>query len=90
MRKKNVRAYILEELERRACEYSAPSLSQLLSGQRKASFSVAKELAPITKTKIDIWMDSGKVAERVAAVERLAKRKKLNFADKRGRPRKGE
>lgn len=47
---------------------SEATISKVLSGRRRPSWNVAKKIAAVTSTDVDLWMD-GATDDRRAALE---------------------
>jgi len=84
----NIKTYIENEMASRGAPLVKNSIGRIIRGEYRPRLMVAKELAAITGSKIDFWLNPAYSAERQLVVAKLAIRMGMEFHVGRGRPKK--
>jgi len=84
---KNVKTDIAMELHNRFVPIKVNSLSRIISGEYRPRLGVAKELAAITGSSIDVWLNPDYTAERRLVIAKYAIKNGLDCHVRRGRPK---
>jgi len=84
----NIKFYIENEMAGRGAPLVQNSIGRIIRGEYRPRIGIAKELAAITGSKIDIWCVPAYSVERQLVVAKLAVRLGMEFHVGRGRPKK--
>ncbi len=84
----NTKKYIKTELNEAGHDISISNLTRYISGDRKPSLSVAKELSRITGSCIVIWLDAKKREQRENTLRVYSKKIGGDIFFSAGRPKK--
>jgi len=83
----NAKNQIKAEMQDRQSPITVNSLTAIISGRYRPRLGVAKELAAITKSSVDIWLNPDYTAERRLVVAKYAIKNGLDCHVRRGRPK---
>jgi len=84
----NIKTHIENEMAGRGAPLVQNSIGRIIRGEYRPRLGVAKELADLTGSKIDIWCVPAYSAERQLVVAKLAVKLGMSFHVGRGRPKK--
>lgn len=84
----NIKTHIENEMAGRGAPLVKNSIGRIIRGDYRPRLGIAKELAAITGSKLDIWLNPAYSTERQLVVAKLAVRLGMAFHVGRGRPKK--
>jgi len=84
----NIKFYIENEMANRHAPLVQNSIGRIIRGEYRPRLGVAKELAAITGSSLDTWLNPAYSTERQLVVAKLAVRLGMDFHVGRGRPKK--